>query len=222
MSNNLNLQHGEESIRQISDHIEKHLGKIEMVFHEIVSDEVHIDVYWVKASENFPFNRLITSGMSDLPMVTPPGTSQSRYAELMMTLPADWKFDKESFNNEAWYWPIRTLKSLARLPHHYETWLGFGHTVPNGDPMEPYAPNTKLCGAIILPSVTAPEDFNRLPIRYGKEIIFYSVVPLFESEMNFKLRKGVNDLLDLFDKKRISDIVDIKRVDVTKKLFGFL
>ena len=145
-----------------------------------------------------------------------------RYAELMITLPADWKVDQESFKDEAWYWPIRLLKTLARLPHKYDTWLGFGHTMPNGDPAEPYAPNTKLSGAIILPSITVPGAFHRLPIHIGKKITFYSVVPLFESEMNLKLRKGTDALLDLFDKKKVNDIVDIKRVDVTKRFFGIL
>lgn len=212
---------GEECIEQISAHIEEHLGTVETVFHEIMSDTVHIDVLWVKPTEAFPFHRLVTSGMSDLPMHTPPGATAPRYAELMMTLPADWKLDQASFEDEAWYWPIRMLKILARLPHKHDTWLGFGHTMPNGDPPEPYASNTALCGVLILPSITVPEAFHRLPIHVGKEITFYSVVPLFEAEMNLKLRKGVNDLLSLFDKKKVSDIVDIARADVTKKRFGF-
>ena len=60
-------------------------------------------------------------------------------AELMIALPAEWKLADSQLEDERWYWPIRNLKALARLPHEYETWLGFGHTVPNGDPPEPYA-----------------------------------------------------------------------------------
>ena len=37
-------------------------------------------------------------------------------AELAIALPADWKLDQESMKDEKWYWPIRLLKSLARLP----------------------------------------------------------------------------------------------------------
>ncbi len=58
---------GEECIEQISSHIEAHLGKVETVFHEILSDIVHIDVHFVKPTSEFPFVRLVTSGMSDLP-----------------------------------------------------------------------------------------------------------------------------------------------------------
>lgn len=64
---------GEGSLEEISDHIEKYVGKIDMVFHEIVSDQVHIDVHWVKPTEERPFHTLITSGMSDKEMTTPDG-----------------------------------------------------------------------------------------------------------------------------------------------------
>jgi hypothetical protein len=210
---------GEEFIQQISDHIERHLGPIETVFHELVSDTVHIDVHFVKPTAAFPYVRLVTSGMSDLPMTTPESADLPRYAELMITLPPDWKTDQASFEDESWYWPIRLIKSLARLPHKHRTWLGFGHTVPNGAPAEPYAPNTGLSGAIVLPSVSVPADFHTLDIPGVKTVTFYSVVPLYASEMAFKLSHGVDKLLDRFDRKGLKDIVDVKRADVTAKRF---
>ena len=59
---------GEECLEQISAHVEKHLGKIQTVLHELVSDAVHVDVHVVSPTLEFPFARLVTSGMSDLPM----------------------------------------------------------------------------------------------------------------------------------------------------------
>ncbi|MFC4310110.1 suppressor of fused domain protein [Steroidobacter flavus] len=211
---------GEECIEQISDHIEAHLGKVERVFHEIISDTVHIDVHLVKPSEGFPFARLVTSGMSDLPMTIPEGVEAPRFVELLMTLPGNWRLDQDSFADEVWYWPVRLLKRLARLPHKYNTWLGFGHTVPNGDPAEPYASSTRLCGAMILLSMTVPDDFHRLRIDANKEITFFSVVPLYDEEMNLKLRAGSDELLDKFDRMRVTDVVDLSRRNVAKKRFG--
>ncbi len=210
---------GEEFIQQISDHIEKHLGPVETVFHEIVSDAVHIDVHIVKPTVEFPYVRLVTSGMSDLPMITPDDVDAPKYIELMITLPADWKTDQEFFEDESWYWPIRLIKGLARLPHKYQTWLGFGHTVPNGDPAEPYAPNTQLCGAIVLPSVSVPPSFHTLEIPGIKAVTFFSVVPLYANEMEFKLRLGTDNLLDRFDRKGFNDVVMLNRADVTAKRF---
>ena len=91
---------GEECIEQISGHIEQHLGPIETVFHEIASDMVHIDVHFVKPTSTFPFVRLVTSGMSDLPMTTPEESEAPQFAELLITLPADWHLDQKSFENE--------------------------------------------------------------------------------------------------------------------------
>ena len=210
---------GEEFIQQISGHIEKHLGPVETVFHEIVSDAVHIDVHIVKPTVEFPYVRLVTSGMSDLPMSTPDDVEAPKYIELMITLPADWKTDQVSFDDESWYWPIGLIKGLARLPHKYQTWLGVGHTVPNGDPAEPYASNTDLCGAIVLPSVSAPPSFHTLEIPGVKTVTFYSVVPLYANEMEFKLRLGTDKLLDRFDRKGFNDVVVVKRADVTAKRF---
>jgi Suppressor of fused protein (SUFU) len=211
---------GEMCIEQISEHLEAHLGKIETVFHEIISDTVHIDVHVIQPTEEFPFWRLVTSGMSDLPMTTPENADVPQYIELMITLPGDWKIDQASFEDETWYWPVRLIKGLAQLPHKYNTWLGWGHTVPNGDPSEQYAGNTKLSGAIILPSITVPDDLHTLKIDDTKEIQFFAVVPLYEEEMNLKLRSGSDALLDKLGDAGVSDIVDPFRKNTARKRFG--
>ncbi len=212
--------HGEESIDAISDHIEQHLGTVESVFHEIVSDTVHVDVHHVKPTPTRPMHTLITSGMSDLPMKVPEDIDAPIHLELMVTLPQSWRIDEQSFRDERWYWPARQLKYLARFPHKYDTWLGWGHTVPNGDPAEPFAVNTKLSGVILLPSVVVPEAFHKLVIDENKTIAFFSVVPLYDEEMNLKLKKGTDPILARFEKWGINDIIDIERRNVAKKRLG--
>nr|WP_229238184.1 suppressor of fused domain protein [Dyella amyloliquefaciens] len=211
---------GEEFIEQISGHIEAHLGPVDTVFHEFMSDTVHVDVHVVKPTADFPYVRLVTSGMSDLPMATPDDPRISTHLELMITLPAHWRLDMESFEDERWYWPMRLLKYLARFPHKYGTWLGWGHTIPNGDPAEPYAQGMKFNGAILLPSVNVPEAFHSLVIEGVKTVSFYAVVPLYQAEMDLKLRSGSDELLKRFDKRNVSDIVDLGRPNVAVKRFG--
>lgn len=212
--------HGEECIEEISDHIERYIGDISMVFHEIVSDTVHIDVHHVKPTKERPFHTLVTSGMSDLPMNVPEDVNSTQYMELMVTLPEAWQIDEESFKEEKWYWPVRQLKFLARFPHKFETWLAWGHTIPNGDPAEPFSEDTDLSGVIILPSVNVPEEFGKLEINKDKVIEFFSIVPLYDEEMNLKLNKGTDLLLDKFDKYGISDLIATNRRNVAKKRFG--
>lgn len=211
---------GEECIEEISDHIERHIGNIHLVYHEIISDTVHIDVHHVAPTRERPYHTLITSGMSDLPMNVPAEAGSTKYMELMVTLPEDWEITKDSFQDEKWYWPVRELKFLARFPHKFDTWLGWGHTMPNGDPAEPFAENTLLNGVIILPSINVPAQFYKLKINDNKTIEFYSFLPLYKEEMDLKLQKGSDELLERFEKYGISDIVDIKRRNVAKKRFG--
>ncbi|HGM7321446.1 TPA: suppressor of fused domain protein [Stenotrophomonas maltophilia] len=213
---------GEEHIEAIGAHIERHLGPVSGVFHEIISDLVHIDVHVVPATEQFPYLRLVTSGMSDLPMTVPDEVDADvpRYMELMVTLPAGWPISQDAFEDERNYWPVRLLKGLARLPHEYDTWLGFGHTIPNGHPSEPYAPGVGFDGAIVLPPVTPPEDFAELALEDGKVISFMTIIPLYPEEMDLKLKKGAEALLDRFDAKNIQDVIEPGRVNVARKRFG--
>lgn len=212
------------NIELISQHIEKYVGPISGVFHELISDQVHIDVHVVPPHSDRPCYSLVTTGMSDLPMVLPDELREHdipRYMELMINLPPEWKMTKSDFKDENWYWPIRLLKTLARLPHEYDTWLGLGHTMPNGDPAEPFADNTALCGAIILPPVTIDEAFHTLQIDEEKTISFACILPLYEEEMNLKLKRGVEALVEKLSKYEMDDIVDINRKNVAKKRFGF-
>jgi hypothetical protein len=214
------MPHGDSCLEQISQHIDRYLGNSETVFHEIISDTVHIDVHLVQPSADFPFIRLVTSGMSDLPMKTPQGGDAPRYLELLITLPGDWKVGQAYGEDETWYWPIRFIKFLARLPHKYNTWLGWGHTVPNDDPPAPFATNTKLCGAILLPSVSVPDGFHKLFIHEQKTIHFFAVVPLYREELDLKLRKGTHALLDRLEGANMNDIVNVARPNVARKRFG--
>jgi len=145
-----------------------------------------------------------------------------KFLELMVTLPPDWKVDSESFKDEGWYWPARLLKVLARFPHQYATWLGYGHTLPNEDPPKPYASGTKLCCAMILPSPTVPEEFISLEISPEKTIYFLSVLPLHAEEMNLKLQKGSQALLKKLEAAKVTDPIVPQRPSLVRphKRFG--
>lgn len=212
---------GEPSIEEISDHIEQHVGKIHKVFHELVSEQVHIDIHWVKPTAERPFHTLVTSGMSDKPMNTPKEVEGCEYAELSICLPENWKVGEEHFKDEKNYWPVRWLKVLARFPHEYNTWLCYGHTVPNGDPAEPFAENTQLNTMVLLPTIVFGEEFHSLKLK-NKSIDFYTLIPLYSEEVDLKMKKRVEALFEGFDKHGVTDIVQIDRPNAgkKKKLFG--
>jgi hypothetical protein len=213
-------------MEEIEQHFTTFFGEPTNVFHEIISDLVHLDVHVIPPSPERDCWTLFTTGMSDLPMTVPEGAEDFRFAELVLMLPREWKLDMLRVTPppedlDRWYWPIRWLKQLARLPHEYQTWLGFGHTVPNGDPPQPLSPETKMCGWFLVPPISVPEEGRSVVLADGRTVHFYCLHCLHIEEMNLKLNRGSDALLDAFDQAGIGEILQLERRSaVRQKLFG--
>ncbi len=204
----------EASLQQIGAHLERHVGPVERVFHERLSDIVHVDVLHVGPAEGHPFHTLVTSGMSDRAMSPPAGAEALAYTELAVLLPATWQVSEAAFNDEAWYWPVRQLKILARLPHKFQSWLWWGHTVPHGDPPEPFAATTELCCSMLISPVSLPDELDTLWLEDGREVTFFSLFPLYREEMEYKLAHGAEALLERVVQAGLDDVVDPRRPNV--------
>jgi hypothetical protein len=185
---------------RLTAHLDRVLGGERMVWHEIVSQRIHLDVHAYAPTEERPFHVLVTSGMSALPMSVPEGVEYLRFAELCILLPPDWPMTKEAFQNEAAYWPVRLLKSLGRLPHDYATWLGYGHSIPNGHPAEPYAPGVAYSGALLIPPFFLGVECTPVPGAGPDDepIHLWQVLPVTDTEMELKLELGIEGFLDHF------------------------
>ena len=148
-----------EQWKSISGNI---LGRSGDVFHELVSPDIHVDICVVPPDGERKYYTLVTMGMGARRMQVPEELAKYRLerAELAIALPPDWRLDEESMKDERWYWPVRLLKVLARLPIQSDTWLGWGHTMDN---QRPFAEDTKLCGAILgEPQNIRKEDFSAI------------------------------------------------------------
>jgi hypothetical protein len=136
---------------------------------------------------------------------------------LLTILPKGWPVRQSAFGAENNYWPIRLLKTLGRHPFEAGTWLGFGHTHANGPSeatLKPYAQNTQLCAVALLPSITLGERAWSYRKPDGEEVFLWAAVPLHLSELRFKQTRGVDALLDLLQKHRVSDMIDPSRKPV--------
>jgi len=188
-----------EYVEEIVAHFETVFpGRTSSVFHEIISDTIHIDVNIMEPTEEEPFWVLYTNGMSDLPMTLPDEIlaeldDQYDRAEVMMFLPASWELTEESVKDENNYWPIRLMKQMARFPHQYNTWLGYGHTIPNYQDYEPYADGTGLNGVVLY---QLNEEISVIPTKDGNKIHTYFLIPLYKEEMDYKLEHGMDALMD--------------------------
>lgn len=174
---------------RLGAHLERELGGEASVWHEVISDRVHLDIHMHAPTATRPYWMLVTAGLSALPMAAP--EEDLRFAELCLALPPDWPLDQKAFGDERNYWPIRLLKTLARFPHDYGTWLGFGHSIPNGEPAKPYAPDVPYTGSVLVPGVHL--DLEAVPGTPPIQI--YQVLPVTTREMALKLDRGVYEML---------------------------
>lgn len=222
-------------LEEIERFLGEFLGEQAGVFHEIISDKVHLDVLIFppnELKENWTF---VTSGMSDLPMNVPddlgPREDFER-AELVFTLPVTWftagsdgMISEDQLAQPDKYWPIGLLKFIARLPHEYDSWVWRTHTfVADGDPPEPYSTNTRMSGSILFSPLSWPDDKRVLETASGTKINFFCIIPLHPDEMMLKLNKGVDALVDGLGAAGVTDVLDAGRPSTVKKkrFFGFL
>ena len=187
----------EEEMAAVEGHIEQYFGEVENVFHELVSPDIHVDICMVPPTEERDYYTLVTMGMGAHRMNVPEELAEYKLerAELAIALPPDWKLDEESMEDERWYWPIRLLKVLARLPIANDTWLGFGHTIDN---KADFAKGTKLCASLL----TGPQNMDMggvgevCTLPGGEEVNFYQVIPLYREELEYKLAQDADALLE--------------------------
>lgn len=173
------------------------------------NDDLRIDIFHIKPNEERNYNLLLTFGMSRLPMNVPAGMEPFRYGELAIILPEDWDLSTEGLKNPDNYWPVLWLKNLARIPVQHNTWLCYGHSIPNGDPSRQIA-NTEFEGVVIMDSATLPEEFQEM--KLGEESLYiYTVVPVYPEEMEYKMKYKIGGLRDAFADARIPDIVWVDR-----------
>ena len=189
--------YSEDEMSAIEQHIQSTFGAFDQVLHELDSPDIHVDICVVPPSERRNYYTLVTMGMGAHRMNVPKELAEYKLerAELAIALPPDWKLDKDSMQEQRWYWPVGLLKVLARLPISNDTWLGFGHTM---EKQSPFAEDTELCAAIL----TGLQDMDLdtcgevCILPGGEEVNFYQVLPLYREEMEYKLEHDADALLE--------------------------
>lgn len=140
-----------------------------------------------------------------------------------MYLPGDWKLgeigEDPSQIGQEFYWPIYWIKFLARFPHEYHTWLGTGHTLPNGAEYAPLGAGTEMSGFFFLPAIPlgpAYPGVDSLICKDGIKINFLWAIPMYKEEIEFKLEEGFDAMMELFSEKQFPRVLDPKRENYKK------
>jgi hypothetical protein len=170
----------------------------------------------------YPFFSLVTVGMSDIAMPTPPGAETYRYAELLLALPRTWPMSSPAWKREENYWPIRCLRALARMPYLHDAWVGPGYSVSHGgEPPHPYARATRLCGAFVTPPMRYETNFLAVVIRPEKVVRFHAVIPLYREELAFRYEAGPRALRMRLTDHGVTELLDPRRKSaLARRWFG--
>jgi hypothetical protein len=174
----------------------RRFGEASQVSHEFIPLIPHIDVMeYYRASKDGRVCVLVTSGMSDLPMNVPAEAEAPRRTELIF------------YCTEPNKQYIKTMHALAHFPHNQKTWIGEGHTIPNGNPPEPLWGTLNLDTIFLMPPIVIKDlKLEEELVLDGDGVRFLWVVPLSTAECNLKLEKGANAILDLFRKHQHSHV----------------
>jgi tetratricopeptide (TPR) repeat protein len=202
--------YSEEELECIEAHITKYFGEFKNVFHELVSPDIHVDISVVEPSPERNYYVLITMGMGAHRMKVPPELGHLERAELLICLPPDWNI--QELKDENWYWPFRWLKIMARLPLEEDSWIGWGHTVPNGGP---FADNTRFTTMLLLNPGAFDEAAAECKMPGGGTVNFYQIIPIYEEEAELKINRSAETLLEAFENEEL-EYVRLDRRNVGK------
>lgn len=199
---------------EILDYITEQFGSIDHTISEIIpGSEVAVNVQVILPSKERNFITLVTTGMSDVAMDVSEESMGSKYAELVLKLPANWPISQEEMTNDDYYWPLKWLRMVAHIPHRYDGWLEEGVILPNGEPSMPFASTTGL--SCILISET--KEIKRLTDLKNRTIDFFTLLPIYEEEREIALENGEEYLLEKFEEFGVSDVLDINRKNIGLK-----
>lgn len=203
--------YNEEEINELEAYIKTNFGEFTEVYHEIVSLDIHLDLAILPPTQERNYYRLVTMGMGAYRMNVPSALDdyELNYAELMIDLPADWKLQSDDEND---YWPLRWLKTVARLPLESNTWVGYGHTIAAGENHETLAANNYFEGVGLIHAMNLQGEEAKLRMSSKKLVRFYRMIALYGAELDYKQQcEDIEPLLKRFDTKDQTFIVDIHR-----------
>lgn len=165
-------------------------GESDTVLHEFLPIVPHIDVYRYPPTGDRGFITYVTSGMSDFSQSSPPELGKdARRVELV--------FYADQHHDE---YP-ELLRRLAHFPHDNQSWLHWGHTMPNGTPPEPVFGAAPLDSLLFIPTVVHPDQSLGERLAWeGEPVNLLWCVPITTAECEYKLQHGTDAMFALFDR----------------------
>lgn len=205
---------------QISDNINKTLAlKDQRIIHE---NEIYAFKIFHASSQDGKFQIIYSEGLAE--NLQSPSEAHETYhrVELYMLLP-----DYISIEDDK-SWPVKWLNLIGQVPRKHNTWFGPGDTIPAGKPPEPIHSRLKTNHFILsephkLAEDLAGEKWENTFSEGQQPVKMLAVIPVYQREVNFKLKNSGTVLLHKLWKKGYSEEIDLYReVVLRKKLLGII
>lgn len=159
------------------------------------------------ATRDKNFYILLTEGLSLHAMPAPPelaGKGLERI-ELMLLLPPTLPLENV---RESWY--VKLVTKLARQVMQQEDFLCWGSRFENG---EPFVPDSRLCGGVLLNCGILPSAASICNIRPGLCVRYYQIMLLTRQELDYQAACGTDALLELLAGS-VTSVTDLSRRNI--------
>lgn len=182
----------------VLDYVTSQLGRIDGMIPSFAEKCQEVNIAVIPPQEGQDYYTLVTIGMGACRLRTPKGLPNR--LELAIRLPADWELEND---RERWFWPVRWLQVLARMPMRQNTWFTHGHTMDA---------NRFLLGEEGFRGF-ALHSAGKCPLKLGKkdtlEILY--LLPVYEGELEFARAVGTDKLFERLGHEICLGSVDMQR-----------
>jgi len=193
-------------------HYQQYFGESTSVLHEVSSQifRIHIHIFPSSKKLKRNFTTLVTSGMSDSAMKIPKKLDPS-YArrEIIMYVP---DYESKLYSLEQ-TWFEKILRYTAHFPFEYDTWLGEGHTIQNGNPPQPITEGSLLTNMFLLPPIYEAPEAAQIQLDDTPVKLLWLTF-LTDAEAEYKIENGYSKLAKKFTHENFPRVVDPGRKSI--------
>lgn len=183
----------ETDFKIVRNHIEENFGNGQKLCSLFGVDVIHIP-----PSEDHPYNKLVSCGLSAKLLNVPEGFDKklNAHLELCIFLPKDYRFTKDKDND----WPVYLLLQMIRHVIGALKFIGFGYYIQEKPSL---SPTTAYDGVILTALGDYSGESQAVNLSDGSTVRFYQLVPLQPMETIYRMHHTALDLLHLFERERI-------------------
>lgn len=205
-----------EEIIAFEEFISKEFGSIDEIFQEIVSPDIKLDILVSNPTEARPYYVLVTCGAGAYRMDIPSRYAglELEYAEYIICLPSYWNINT---NEEHFFWPIRMLKDVARIPVSDNTWLAYGHDIDLCEEGEALG-DTCFNSCVLLHLFDEEGHEPVFHFSDGRKLNLLLIYPTFPEELELFTEEGLTSFLEVINESWKFPIVNILRTSAVDEI----